>query len=206
MTGQEMLDFLGIRMDDPAEVDFNQAVKLQVLNDAQLNLASLVQDSYLTEIEIVEDDIAPAATGILTFATLATAASVSVLNGRIRKVKLKGGVWCKMITVDDVAAIEKNAYLTATTTTPYAYVFDESIYVLPAAASPVDVYFLHQPVDISDSVACELAASLHESVLDFAEESLWLTVGNSARAKEAGARVREYIEKINSNPNPEPVQ
>ena len=201
MSGQEMLDFLGIRMDDPAEVDFNQAVKLQVLNDAQLNLASLVQDSYLTEIEIKHGNIAPAATGILTFEDLATAASVEVLNGRIRKIKITGGNWAKMITLADLPAVENNSYLTASVTTPYSYVFDESIYVLPAADSPIDVYYLHQPVDISTSAACELAASLHETVLDFAEEALWLTVGNSERAKEAGSRAREYVAAINGVPN-----
>ena len=51
-TTQEMVDMLGLRLEDEEEDTFGAALKLESLNWAQLELTSLIHMGYLTELEV----------------------------------------------------------------------------------------------------------------------------------------------------------
>ena len=197
MSGQEMLDILGLRLNDPSEADFNQPIKLEALNKAQLRLAKLLPDKELTELEILKSALS-VTTGKVTFATLEAATTADViLNDRIQLVRIgSSGAFATMIDISDVPVVTNNSYLTGLAASPYSWVHSQSIYILPSATTTIDVYYLRQPVDISDSVACELAASLHETVLDLAESMLWPRREKQDRADLAENRALAYVKLL----------
>ena len=200
MSGQEMLDILGLRLNDPSEADFNQPIKLEALNKAQLRLAKLLPDKELTELEILKSavTVGGTTTGAVTFATLEAETTADViLNDRIQLVRIgSSGAFATMIDISDVPVVTDNSYLTGLAASPYSWVHSQSIYILPSATTTIDVYYLRQPVDISDSVACELAASLHETVLDLAESALWPQKDEKGRADLAESRALSYVKLL----------
>ena len=82
MKMNAMIDILGVRLDDPNDTDFSISRKIKALNNAQINLISLLDDYYLDGIKKVSKDIV-------------------VTNGEIPKSLLNGYTQLTGITLGD---------------------------------------------------------------------------------------------------------
>tara|TARA_R100001463_G_scaffold38729_3_gene83106 strand:- start:1121 stop:1987 length:867 start_codon:yes stop_codon:yes gene_type:complete len=69
MTGNEMLSTLGLRLEDPSESNFTQAAKLDALNIAQRSVVNLVNNAYLTDLQVIDRSKGVDAVGSLTITT-----------------------------------------------------------------------------------------------------------------------------------------
>jgi hypothetical protein len=200
MTGAEMLTQLGRRMEDVIALtptdgnEYTIAIKLDAINDAQLRLATMLPDEKITELEVLETGVTITA-GAVTFATL----GATTLAERVQMVRIgSGGIFLDPVDVSDLKDLINNSYLASSATGGgYWWINKSSIYVLPTATATVDVYHLRVPVDVAnDAVACELDVTLHETVLDLAEASLWLTANRPGRSDKAESRALAYVKSI----------
>jgi|6_EtaG_2_1085325.scaffolds.fasta_scaffold02512_2 hypothetical protein len=194
MTGDVMVDMLGLRLEDPEESSFSSDAKIKALNLSQKTVVNLIHNAYLTELE-VEDANETVASGKVAFSGLTSA---PVRNG-IVSVKIYGGNYATMIDVRDVARTQ-NSLLSGTATNPIAYVFDENIYILPTGTTALDVRYLAEPADIADSSGSEssLNEALHEIILDFAESQLWRMDAQSERAASAYTSGSNLVNALNA--------
>jgi len=193
MTGDIMVDMLGLRLEDTEESSFSSDAKIKSLNLAQKTVVNLIHNAYLTELE-VEDADESVQSGGVAFSVLS---SVPIRNGII-SVMISDGNYATMIDVRDVAKTQ-NSLLSGTSTNPVSYVFDEKIYILPTSTDSLDVRYLKEPTDITDSSSSEslLNESLHEIVLDFAESQLWRMDAQSDRAASAYTSGSNIINALN---------
>jgi len=144
MDVQTMIGQLGLRLEDADKVKFTDALKLDALNNAQLKVANFLHNAYLTELQVLKEDVTATAGKVeMTVANL----DYGVLKGAegILKVRIKDGLYCNMIDLDDLKRTE-NAYLAGTLQNPLAWVFQNHIYVSNGQTNPaIDVYFLKIP-------------------------------------------------------------
>jgi len=189
MTGDIMVDMLGLRLEDTEESSFSSDAKIKSLNLAQKTVVNLIHNAYLTELEVEDADEA-VTSGSIAFSELS---SVPVRNSII-SVMISDGNYATMIDVRDVAKTQ-NSLLSGTSTTPVSYIFDEKIYILPTDTESLDVRYLKEPTDITDSSSSEslLNESLHEIILDFAESLLWRMDAQSDRAASAYTSASNYV-------------
>ena len=189
-----MLSTLGLRLEDPEESSFTQTAKLDALNIAQKSVVNLVHNAYLSELQVIQLNVAMTANA-LAFSGLT---SVPIRNG-IVAIKDNGNKWATMIDPGDQKRLE-NSYLASSGTNPIAYVFAESIYCEgPGATDGIDVWYLKAPTDIAaDTTECELNVSLHESVVDFAENQLWKMDAKPDRAAAAYSNGTAQITSLNA--------
>ena len=54
MTGTELIDMLGLRLEDPSEANFTSATKIKALNIAQRTVVNLIDNAYLTELQEID--------------------------------------------------------------------------------------------------------------------------------------------------------
>jgi len=145
-TSQEMIDVLGLRMEDESEDVFGAALKLSSLNWAQLELTSLIHMAYLNELEVQDFHISCALDsgedeGSIAFSSL----SKQPLSNGIQRVKINGGAWCHMIKADDVRK-NANTFSQGTTARPLAYLQRERIYVAASIDTvAIDVHYIREP-------------------------------------------------------------
>lgn len=193
MTGDVMVDMLGLRLEDPEESSFSSDAKIKALNLAQKTVVNLIHNAYLTELE-VEDASEATTAGQVAFTGLT---SPPVRNGII-SVMISSGNYATMIDVRDVARTQ-NSLLSGTTANPVAYVFDEKIYILPSSTTAIDVRYLAEPADITDASNSEssLNEALHEAMLDFAESQLWRMDAQGDRAAAAYTSGSNIINALN---------
>lgn len=195
MTGNDMLATLGLRLNDPDSVKFPQSSRLDALNIAQKSVVNLVNNAYLTELQVI--DAAKAMTAnALAFSSLA---NVPIRNGIIAVKDATGGKWANMIDPGDQKRLE-NTYLAASSINPIAYIFNEKIYVEgPGATDTIDVWYLKEPTDLAASATeCELNVSLHQLVVDFAEAQLWKMANNLDQANGAQKNAYDQIQALNA--------
>lgn len=199
MTGNEMLSMLGLRLEDPDENNFTQAIKLDALNLAQKTVVNLIDNAYLTELEYHDGSVAvatDAGTGKKA-ADFADLNSAPIRNGIIAVFDETDSKFCTIITAKDLKRLQ-NSYLAASTDNPVAYVFAESIFVEPATITAIDVWYIREPNDLAaDAVECEFNIALHELVVDFAEAQLWRAANQAERSATAKSNALDYIGILN---------
>jgi len=141
MTVQDMLDSLALRLEDPEKRKFTDYYKLKALENAQVIVAQLLNNNYLTELQVIDSD-KPVSSGTVSLSSL----SNRVLRGAegILNVKNHGGLFCAMLNMKDVKKTE-NSYLQGSTKNPMAWKFANAVRLLPADLTAVDVYYLKQP-------------------------------------------------------------
>ncbi len=145
-TTQEMVDMLGLRLEDENEDTFGAALKLKALNWAQLEITSLIHMGYLTELDVKDFDITCALStnddeGSIAFSEL----SKQPLANGIQRVKIHDGAWAHMIDAD-AARKSVNAWSRGTTKRPLAYVQRERIYLAADDdIQHIDVHYIREP-------------------------------------------------------------
>ena len=194
MTGNEMLANLGLRLEDPAASVFTATAKLDALNLAQKTVVNMVDNGFLTELESIVAATSTASDGTKTF----TSAGIDPVRGGIAGIySVTNTSWCTMVETKDLKRLE-NTYLSGTTSNPIAYVFNETIYILPAATTSIDIWYLSEPTAlVADATQCVLNPALHELVLDFAEAQLWRMDAKADRASAAYNNALNIVKVLN---------
>ena len=201
MTGNEMLDTLALRLEDPSSTAFTFAAKLDALNIAQREVVNIIHNGYLTDLQVIDAHTVHVTNGFTANNLTATTASLTFSGAGIAPIR--NGIiaikvynlandsgsyaassmgFANMIEPRDIKRLE-NSYLAGTDTNPVAYVFQETIFVeigtaVTSAGSGtthgIDIWYLKQPTALAaDGNQCELNIALHTLVVDLAEHQLW---------------------------------
>tara|TARA_R100000742_G_C4278674_1_gene101813 strand:- start:1424 stop:2152 length:729 start_codon:yes stop_codon:yes gene_type:complete len=225
MTGTEIVDMLGLRLEDPSESNFTSATKIKAINIAQRTVVNLIDNAYLTELQVIDAHTALHATNgytdnnlingkVLFVGTGSGKADIDPIRGGVIAIevfKRSGSAgsftesslgFANMIEPQDAKRLE-NSYLAGSDSNPIAYVFQEALYVEPfkgdsSIDGAVDVWYIKNPTAIADnSTECELNVALHETVIDFAESQLWKMDNKPDRANNAYTSAINQIKALN---------
>ncbi len=202
LEGQEMVDILDLRVEDPQRSTFPTAVKLDALNMAQRKLVNMIDNAFLTELATTIRLIGNA-TYRHTFAAISAAGIIR--NGIVAAVfwdQSRYNYFLTFTPYQDVKRFE-NAYLAGSQTNPTAYIYDEVVRLSGTwcvnAQDYVLYYFLHNPDDLDDtSTTCDLHPSIQGIVLDLAEAQLWrmdAKLGRAAAAEKAAMDMINWLNK-----------
>lgn len=142
MNYSTMLDNLGLRLEDPSKQTFTDSFKLKTLENAQIIITHLLNNDYITELQVID-----ANESVSSGDTLFTALDNDVLRGAegIVDIKVYNGLWA---TKQDRTDIKKgeNSLLVGTTKNPLWWTFANIIKILPTTISAIDVWYLKMPV------------------------------------------------------------
>lgn len=141
MNVAQAAGFLGERFGDLAANKFNDALRRLLLQNAEIDLANKLHPAYLTELETLQESVS-LSSGSVALSTL----TYDVLKGAegIMEVKLAGGKICTKI--DPLRRKETESFFRqGSTEDPYFFVRNNKIYVLPAAATSIDVVYRKVP-------------------------------------------------------------
>lgn len=148
MNVAEQVDILGLRLEDAEKVLFTDSLKLTALGNAQVRLASMLHNNYLTELQFVKTSVT--ASGGVT-ATLNTALlDNEVLRGAEGIISVKdasSGLYCIKSTLEDAKRLE-NQFLEGTTHNPIYWIYQNKIYVRPTTVTSLDVSYLKVPTTL----------------------------------------------------------
>ena len=140
MDVREMMDNLGLRVEDASGQTFTDAMKLKSLTNGELKAAAFLHDNYLDELRVKESNKS-LTSNVLEF----TGLTHRVLRGEqgILKVKIYGGKYSTRIDLGDIKKTE-NSLLASTDSNPLHLVFQQQIEMLHAV-SAIDVWYLKIP-------------------------------------------------------------
>jgi len=176
MTGTEMIDMLGLRLEDPSHTAFTQATKIKAINIAQKTVVNLIDNAYLEELEVIDSAVVDSDTGVtengLTNNTItySTAGVTPIRNGivAVECYDLTGSAesssgagdgtyalssvgFANMINAKDVKRLE-NSYLSGSSDNVVSYVFNETISIKSGSTvDAIDVWYLKSPTDLDAS-------------------------------------------------------
>jgi len=194
LTGQQMLDRVGYRLEDPDKKKWEEvAHKLPELQSAMVKVVDLIDNHFLTELE-VHDTNKTVTAGSMAFSVLT---NLPIRNG-ILNVKVTSGKYCTIREVEDLKRTE-NTYKTGSTTNPLVHIFSEKLVFEPTTIAAADVWYLRGPTTLlAGSVVCELNIALHDVVCRFAESEIWLANNQVARADRAEKKAMDVIQMLNA--------
>lgn len=201
-----MTTLLGLRLEDTAEANFTAATKLSALNVAQRKVANLLDETYLTELEVrdaVTTNNTAITNGYITLGGGSTNQTANIpIRNSIRNVQIAYNsgtpIYTIMMPFKEVKRLE-NSYLSSDSASPVSWVWAGLLYIRPMTGmTGLIVYYLKEPTDIAASNAdCILNVSLHDIVVDLAEAELWRMDNKSSRAQLAQANAMEQIKILN---------
>jgi len=216
MTGQEMLNELGKRLEDTGNVSFTGANKLIVLNNMQLELFDRLDRRLLRPFETQSLSVT-ATDGVYKLSTLSPAPQPKEgrdIHGGVYMVRaesatpadLLGGNQLEWIDPEDprINGWVNNAYLTPLTGKGY-WTFDgidtarPILKLIPTATDVIAINYLNRPTDlVASAVECEFDEPQHKILIDMAESQIWLSVNQQVRSEKAQARSDAAIDALNA--------
>jgi len=148
MNVSEQIDLLALRLEDPAKGKFTDIFKQKALGNAQVKLASLLHNDYLTELQSIKTSVTAGSgvTALLNTALL----DYEVLRGAEGIINVKdatSGTYCTQITLDEAKKLE-NSFLSGSVYNPIYWVYQNKIYVRPTSVVSLDIAFLRQPAPL----------------------------------------------------------
>lgn len=149
MNVTEMIERLGVRLEDSAQQAFSPATLLKTLNNAQLKLANMLHYNYLTELQVIETSVGSFTGSAAPYYKALSGLSYGVLRGAqgILAVKINGASnpFCTRVDLKSLKHLQ-NSYISGSTSNPIYYVLYNRIYVDNDSTTPtVDVYYLKAP-------------------------------------------------------------
>jgi len=202
---QNLLDELGLRLEDADEVKFTKEAKLEALNKAQLRLSQLLHDGYLTELEKVDSGLDASTQGIINLETLNSGHGILRGGEGIIRVQVDigghGGASLKWATEIELRDIKKtqNTFLAGSNTNPLYYVFQKQIKIIITTyiGTTANVYYLQIPPTMAINVDPIINPSLRHLMLDLAESDCWKMDNKHDRATVARNSAFEEIKVLN---------
>ncbi len=138
----EMLDGLGLRLTDAPSKVFTGKHKHEALSNGQIIVAQLLNNGYLTELEVL-DEAEAVSSGAVNFSNLSN--SVLRGSGGILNVKNTNGKQCAMINFPEDIKDDENSLRKGSPRQPKAWVFSEAIRLLPTSLTNIDAYYMKMP-------------------------------------------------------------
>ena len=130
-----MIDELGLRLEDAAAINFTDTFKLEALNKAQYQLANMLHNSYLTELETEETALDWSGISSTGYAFSSLTADPVFRGGQgILKVGIGWGapattyIWATQLDLQKIKRVE-NTYLVGSDANPLFYVFKSYLFV-----------------------------------------------------------------------------
>ena len=202
MTGTEMMNSLGYRMEDTGEANFGQQQKLQALNDAQRQAISMLTNDALSHTQ-VRDDLDSGTEdasfgGHTYFALPADSDGAEKLMNRV--VKAYDNTNERFIEMVSPAGFE--------TTNKYNYgtlgtLLNNRLYVSTSDTEVDSVFMVHipTPADIADNGTeiTHFSDSVQQVIVELAEALLWRQDNRQDRASAASANAAAMIQTINAS-------
>jgi hypothetical protein len=204
-----LVDELGIRLEDPAEAVFTEAVKLLALNRGQIQVCHYLNNAYLTELEAVESDLTISG-GSYSIASLDTSNGALKGSEGILAVgfDLDDSGTYTFATEVDIRNIKRteNTYLADALTNYLYYIFSNTIYCLwggtAKASADGQIYYLSKPASMTTAVDPEINSGLHEIMLLFAEAICWAMDAKIDRRTKALESALSQCQKLNEKYTP----
>lgn len=150
MYVDDMMQILGLRLEDADNIHFSNSFKRDILELSQIKLSNMLDNGYLTELEYIDTEKTATSKELDISEPHADRLTYHVLKGRegILKVKIHDDKYCTPIDIFGLKRTE-NVYLEGTDENPLYYVFQNKIYILCTATSPViDIYYLKYPTPL----------------------------------------------------------
>jgi len=196
---------LELRLEDAASSTFTDAIKFKALEVAQIQLAHMLDNSYLTELETLEQTLT-VSSSYVAFSGLAN----TVFRGHegiIRAALQFGGAgsyyWCTRLDIDRLKRLE-NTYMDGSDTNPLFWTFQQRVYF--DATTPnndkAKILYLKYPTAITTSVDPTLNSSLHPLMVIMAEAYCWALDGKLDRRKAALDIAFTEIKNLNERVTP----
>ena len=207
-----LIDELGLRLEDAGAVNFTDIFKLEALNKAQYQLANMLHNSYLTELETLESALdwsGITATGY-TFASL-TYDPVFRGGQGIIKVGVGWGapatsyIWATRIDLQKIKRVE-NTYLVGSDANPLYYVFKAFIFVSVTTYTLLKGKVLyHQfPTTMTTGADPSLNSSFHSLIVSLAEGMCWAMDNKLERRNAVLKAAFDEIKILNEKVTPTP--
>lgn len=206
-----MLAELGYRLEDAGAVNFTTAFKLKALDRAQLQLANMLHNAYLTELEVLEDALDWS--GIASTGYAVTSLTYDpVLRGKqgILKVAVGWGApattytWASQIDLQKIKRTE-NTFLVGSDANPLWYAFKSYIFVSVTTYTLLKGKVLYQqfPTAITTTaVDPTLNVSLHPLIVSLAEGTCWAMDGKLDRRNAVMKDAFDGIKALNEKYTP----
>jgi len=168
MTGTEMIDMLGLRLEDPDQASFTQPTKIKSINIAQKTVVNLIDNAYLEELEEIDSASVHVTNGVTANGLTSNAISYSTagitpirngivavecydMTGASGAYALTSVGFSNMMKARDVKRLE-NSYLSGSSDNIVSYVFNETITIKSGSTvDAVDIWYLRQPTDLDAS-------------------------------------------------------
>ena len=203
MTGTEMMNSLGYRMEDTGEANFGQEQKLQALNDAQRQVIAMCTNEALVHLQ-VRDDLDSGTEdasfgGHTYFALPADGDGAEKLMNRV--VKVYDNTNERFVEMVNPAGFE--------TTNKYNYgtlgtLLNNRLYVSTSDTEVDSVFMVNipTPADIADNGTeiPHFSDSVQQAIIEIAESLLWRQDNRLNRAQAAEANAAAMIQVINGVP------
>ncbi|MBN1186109.1 MAG: hypothetical protein JXB49_27765 [Bacteroidales bacterium] len=218
----DLLVQLGERLEEP-ELDGDQwslDLKLDKLNEAQIKFVNMIHPSYLTELEVVDENV-DMSTGEKDIETLSAAVPVGsgcttcnqYANGSVVLHGAKGilnvfvrpggdflkGKWATPINFKAVKRYDSGLYKYSDTNILY-YVFGAKLRIMLTTLedTTADIYWLKIPCQITQSADPEINSAFFQITLDIAESLCWPKEGEfEARRTGAWEAAVRQVEMLN---------
>jgi len=185
-TSDDLLDELGIRLEDPDEAVFTEAAKTVALTRGQIQVCHFLNNHYLTELETIDDGVANAGEDVSGGSFGLSSLDGTPLKGAegiiATSVQVGGSgdfIWATEIDLQRRKRLE-NTYLAQSDTNILYYVYANTIYYLLTtyASTVAAIYYLKVPTAIGGTGATTPAdptinSGLYEIMLLFAESICW---------------------------------
>ena len=210
MTVDQMVAELRLRLEDSGDKEFSTTVKMNALNHAQDRLVSVIDDKYLTELEIIEKwsdttNEPKMVQGVFNLSNLQHT-TLFGSNG-IKNVKLYNGKYMNRIGQEEAKQFDSTMVVTDLQD-PYYIIFADRMEIIPPtnqAVIPLEVYYMKTPSDLIAGGTCELNDGLHFTLIFLAEAYCWMNSEEYSRGKEAERIAMEQITVLNAKAQTEGV-
>ena len=199
MTGTEMMDSLGYRMEDIIEANFIQAQKLKALNDAQRQVVAMCKNDALPHLQVSEDlDTVQTDSdlGSLKYFALPEPAGEPLLTRVVKAFDNTNDRWIEMVSPNGFG--ENTSYNYGTLGT----LMRNRLYVstVDTAITSCILIYISTPADIADNSnqISYLSDSAQQAIIEIAEALLWRQDNRLDRARIAAENATAMISAINA--------
>ena len=199
MTGTEMMDSLGYRMEDIIEANFIQEQKLKALNDAQRQVVAMCKNDALPHLQVSEDlDTVQTDSdlGSLKYFALPEPAGEPLLTRVVKAFDNTNDRWIEMVSPNGFG--ENTSYNYGTLGT----LMRNRLYVSTGdtAITSCILIYISTPADIADDVnqISYLSDSAQQAIIEIAEALLWRQDNRLDRARIAAENATAMISAINA--------
>ena len=205
----DLVDELGIRLEDPDENVFTKAEKLLALNRGQIQVCHFLNNHYLTELETIQnnagagEDISGGSFALSDLDNTVLKGAEGIIATSVQVGGAGDWIWANEIDLKRRKRLE-NTYLAKSDTNILYYIYSSTIYYLltTSASNKGAIYYLKVPADMTTDVDPTINSGLYEIMLLFAEAICWGMDGKIDRYEQANESAKLQCKVLNEKYTP----